>query len=108
MVWPPNAVEFWQLCKAGKGPEPFPQLSPPKPLSDVGQAAMEKIREMLKQKPANKNWAYKILEREKDGECLAAIAVKWAQEVVDADMGRKAGSTSASENEPTAKETSHA
>ena len=108
MIWPPNAVEFWQFCKAGKGPEPFPQLEPPKHLSDVGQAAMAKIREMLKQKPANKNWAYKILEREKDGECLAAIAVKWAQEVVDADMGRKAGSTSASKDEPTAAAAAHA
>ena len=108
MVWPPNAVEFWQLCKAGKGPEPFPQLEPPKALSDVGQAAMAKIRAMLKQKPPSKAWAYRILDRQKDGECLAAIAVKWATEVVDADLGRKAGSTSASENEPTATETSHA
>jgi hypothetical protein len=108
MVWPPNAVEFWQLCKAGKGPEPFPQLEPPKPLSDVGQAAMEKIRAMLKQKPPSKAWAYRILERQKDGECLAAIAVKWAQEVVDANMGRKAGATSASKDEPTAAAAAHA
>jgi hypothetical protein len=107
-VWPPSSVEFYQLCQAAKGPEPFPQLEPPKPLSDVGQAAMAKIREMLKQKPPSKAWAYKILKREKDGECLAAIAVKWAQEVVDADMGRKAGSTSASENEPTATAAAHA
>ena len=108
MVWPPNAVEFWQLCKAGKGPEPFPQLAPPKHLSDVGQAAMAKIRAMLKQKPPSKAWAYKILDRVKDGESLAPIAIQWAQEVVDANMGRKAGSTSASKDEPTAKETSHA
>jgi hypothetical protein len=108
MVWPPNAVEFWQLCKAGKGPEPFPQLAPPKHLSDVGQAAMAKIREMLKQKPPSKAWAYKILDRVKDGEFLAPIAIQWAQEVVDADMGRKAGSTSASENEPTAAAAAHA
>ena len=108
MVWPPNAVEFWQLCKAGKGPEPFPQLEPPKALSDVGQAAMEKIRAMLKQKPPSKAWAYRILERQKDGEFLAPIAIQWAQEVVDADLGRKTGFTSSGKDGPTAAETSHA
>ena len=101
-------MEFWQLCQAGKEPEPFVRLPPPKPLSEVGVAAMAKIREMLKPKPPSKAWAYKILERQKDGECLAPIAIQWAQEVVDADMGRKAGSTSASKDELTATETSYA
>ena len=91
MVWPPNCVEFWQLCQAGKAPEPFLRLPPPKPLSEVGEAAMAKIREMLKPKKPNKDWAYKILDRVDDGEILAPIAVQWAQEVVDDDMGRKTG-----------------
>jgi len=94
-VWPPSSVEFYQLCQAGKEPEPFLRLPPPKPLSEVGQAAMAKIREMLKTKPPSKDWAYKILDRVDDGEVLAPIAVRWAQEVVDDDMGRKTGTKTA-------------
>jgi hypothetical protein len=84
-------VEFWQLCQAGKEPEPFLRLPPPKPLSEMGVAAMAKIRDMLKQKPPSKAWAYRILERQTDGEFLAPIAIQWAQEVVDDDMGRTVG-----------------
>ena len=97
-VWPPSSVEFYQLCQAGKEPEPFLRLPPPKPLSDVGVAAMAKIKEMLKQKPPSKDWAYRILDRVKDGEIMAPIAIQWATEVVDGDMGRKAGAKTASKD----------
>lgn len=108
MIWPPNCVEFWQLCQAGKEPEPFLRLPPPKPLSEVGQAAMAKIKEMLKQKPPSKDWAYRILDRVKDGESLAPIAIQWAQEVVDGDMGRKTGAKAASKHKPGAEEDAYA
>ena len=60
---------------------------------------MAKIKEMLKQKPPSKDWAYRILDRVKDGENIAPIAIQWAKEVVDGDMGRKAGVKTASKNE---------
>ena len=60
---------------------------------------MAKIKEMLKQKPPSKDWAYKVLDRVQDGEIIAPIAIQWAREVVDGDMGRKTGTKAASKNE---------
>lgn len=108
MVWPPNCVEFWQLCQAGKAPEPFLRLPPPKPLSDVGVAAMAKIKEILKPKAPSKDWAYKILDRVKNGENIAPIAIQWATEVVDGHMGRKTGVKTASKYEQGREEDAYA
>ena len=69
---------------------------------------MAKIREMLKPKKPNKDWAYKILDRVDDGEVLAPIAVQWAQEVVDDDMGRKTGVKTAGKDEQGRTEKTHA
>ena len=69
---------------------------------------MAKIKEMLKQKPPSKDWAYRILDRVKDGENIAPIAIQWAQEVVDGDMGRKAGVKASSKHKPGAEEDAYA
>ena len=60
---------------------------------------MAKIKEMLKQKPPSKDWAYRVLDRVQDGEIIAPIAIQWATEVVDDDMGRKTGVKTASKDE---------
>ena len=60
---------------------------------------MAKIKEMLKQKPPSKDWAYRVLDRVQDGEIIAPIAIQWAQEVVDGDMGRKTGTKTASKDQ---------
>ena len=59
---------------------------------------MVKIKEMLKQKPPSKDWAYKVLDRVQDGEIITPIAIQWATEVVDGDMGRKTGVKAASKD----------
>ena len=69
---------------------------------------MAKIKEMLKAKVPSKDWAYRILDRVKDGEIIAPIAIQWVQEVVDGDMGRKAGVKTASKHKPGTEEDAYA
>ena len=87
MVWPPNSVEFYQLCKAAAEPI-VPMLMAPKVLTTIGVDAMEKIKTKILSKSPGKQWAYDLLERERNGESMPHIATKWAKEVIENDTGR--------------------
>lgn len=84
MVWPPNAVEFYQLCKAAPVPQALQIAFKPARTAQGAAISTELVQglQSITSKRPSALWAVKILEREQAGEHISVSVRQLAQDAI--------------------------